>query len=211
MAWRAMVLVPLVAAAFTPHDDRSRLCKPKICGFASSPLVVLSLSNQAENHSSDEGRGMNFDALTNLTKKDKRTVARAGGRRPRTDQKTKQPEATKKRIPEKDLFSLIRDFALPLCLLSVILRFLFGMFGGSAGNPHVFYYSRSVYESTTYTKDGNIERTRRENFQSNIPELVEQDKEYTQEQNGGGVGKSYFNTVDGEFEDKIDSLLFGKW
>ena len=85
------------------------------------------------------------------------------------------------------------------------------MFGGSAGNPHVFYYSRSVYESTRYTKDGNIERTRRKNFQSNIPELVEQDKEYTQEQNGHGVGgKSYFNIIDGDFEDKIDSLLFGK-
>lgn len=194
-----MVLVPLVATAFTSHDDRSRLCKPKKCGFASS-LVVLSFSNQAENHSSHEGRG------------NKCTVARAGGRRPRTDQKTKQPEATKKRIPEIELFSVIRDFALPLCLLSVILRFLFGMFGGSAGNPHVFYYSRSVYESTRYTKDGNIERTRRKNFQSNIPELVEQDKEYTQEQNGHGVGgKSYFNIIDGDFEDKIDSLLFGKW
>ena len=94
MAWRAMVLVPLVATAFTSHDDRSRLCKPKICGFASS-LVVLSLSNQAENHSSHEGRDMSFDALTNLTKKDKCTVARAGGRRPRTDQKTK---GTQKRI-----------------------------------------------------------------------------------------------------------------
>jgi len=199
-----------MVTAFTTHDDRC-LCKPKICGFASS-LVVLSLSNQAENHSSHEGRGMNFDALTNSTKKDKCTVARAGGRRTRTDLMSKQPEATKKRIPEKELFSLIRDFALPLCLLSVILRFLFGMFGGSAGNPHVFYYSRSVYESTTYTKDGNIERTRRENFQSNIPELVEQDKEYTQEQNGRGVGdKSYLNIVDGEFEDTIDSLLFGKW
>ena len=93
----------------------------------------------------------------------------------------------------------------------MILRFLFGMFGGSAGNPHVFRYSRSVYESTRYTKDGNIERTRRKNFQSNIPELVEQDKEYTQEQNGHGVGgKSYFNIIDGDFEDKIDSLLFGK-
>ena len=206
MAWRAMVLVPLLATAFTPHVDRSRLC-----GFASS-LVVLSLSNQAENHSSHEGKGMNFDALTNSTNKDKCTVARAGGRRPRTDEQSKQPVATKKRIPENGFFSLIRDFALPLCLLSVMLRFLFGVFGGSAGNPHVFYYSRSVYESSTYTKDGNIERTRRENFQSNIPELVEQDKEYTREQNGHGVGdKLYFNIIDGEFEDEIDSLLFGKW
>jgi hypothetical protein len=170
--WRAMVLLPLVSA-FVPHIDPSLLCTPKISGFGtgSSSAVLLS-SKQAENHSSHNGSGMNFDDQTNST--EKYTVARAGGRRLRTDAKSKRRDANR-------FFPLIRDLALPLCLLSVVLRFLFGMFGGSAGNPGVVYYSHSVYQSTSYSKDGKIERTMRESFQSNIPELVEHAKEYTRE------------------------------
>ncbi|KAL3776223.1 hypothetical protein ACHAW5_008254 [Stephanodiscus triporus] len=183
--------MPLVFA-FIPHVDPSLLCKPKISSFA-----ALSLSNQAEDHSSQR-RGMNFDEHTNSTNKEKYTVARAGGRRPRTDPKSKQPDATKEKIPENGILSLIRDFALPLCVLTLILRFLFGTFGGNAGSPNVVYYSRSIYQSTTYTKDGNIERKRRENFQSNIPELVQQSKGYKQEKNALDVDvESYFNIIDG--------------
>jgi hypothetical protein len=172
--WPAVVLVPLVSA-FVPHIDPSLVRKPEISDFDSvSSSVVLSLSNQAENHSSHEGRGMNFDDQTNST--DKYTVARAGGRRPRTDARSKKPDRNR-------FFQLIRDFALPLCLLTVILRFLLSMFGGSAGDTGVVYYSHSVYQSTSYTKDGNIERTMRENFQSNIPGLVGQAKEYKQDKN----------------------------
>jgi hypothetical protein len=185
--WRAMVLLPLVSA-FVPHIDPSLLRTPKISGFGSgSSSVVLSSSNQAENHSSHEGSGMDFDDRTNST--EKYTVARAGGRRPRSDAKSKERNANR-------FFPLIRDLALPLCLLTVILRFLFGMFGGNAGNPGVVYYSHSVYQSTSYTKDGDIERTMRENFQSNIPELVEHAKEYKQKK---------------IFENEMDSLLFRKW
>jgi hypothetical protein len=205
-ALRAMALMPLVASAFTPHvDPSSLLCKPKVSSFA-----ALSLSNQADDHSS-QGRGMNFDEQTNSTNKEKYTVARAGGRRPRTDPKSKQPDATKEK-PENGILSLIRDFALPLCVLTVILRFLFGMFGGNTGSPNVVYYSRSIYQSTTYTKDGNIERIRREKFQSNIPELVQQSTEYKQERNSRDVDdESYFNIIDGEFDDDIDSQIFRKW
>lgn len=191
--WRAMVLMPLVASSFTPHVDPPLLYKPKTSSFA-----VLSLSNQAEDHSS-QGRGKQ----TNSTNKEKYRVARAGGRRLRIDPKLKQPDATKKRIDGNGIFSLIRDFALPLCVLTVILRFLFGMFGGNAGSPHGVYYSRSIYQSTTYTNDGNIERIRRENFQSNIPELVRQSKEYKQEKNARDIDyESYFNIIDSEFDDE---------
>ncbi len=169
-----MVLLPIVSA-FIPHIDPSLLCKPKISDSASlSSSVELSLSYKSENNLSLEGRGMNFHDQTNST--DKYTVARAGGRRPRTDKVSKEPDKNR-------FFQLIRDFALPLCLLTVILRFLLSMFGGSASNPAVVYYSHSVYQSTSYTKDGNIERTMRENFRSNIPGLVEQTKEYKHEKN----------------------------
>jgi hypothetical protein len=62
-----------------------------------------------------------------------------------------------------------------------------------------------VYQSTSYTKDGKVETTRKENFQSNVPELVKQAKvkESTEK-------KDFFNIIDDNLEDGID-LIFGKW
>ena len=127
-------------------------------------------------------------------------MARAGGRRPRFDQKSRsnQLDVVKERI-----FSLIGDFGLPFLIMIVALRLIFG--GGSTDNPNVVYYSRSVYQSTSYTKDGKVETTRKENFQSNVPELVKQAKvkESTEK-------KDFFNIIDDNLEDGID-LIFGKW
>ncbi len=87
------------------------------------------------------------------------------------------------------------------------MRFLFG---GGSNDPNMVYYSRSVYQSTTYTRDGNVETTRRENFQSNIPELVKQSqKKYNNDE--GIESRGLFDIIDKEMDDEMDSLLYQKW
>lgn len=134
-------------------------------------------------------------------------MARAGGRRPRFDHKSRsnQLDVVKERI-----LSLIGDFGLPLLIMIVALRLIFD--DGSTDNPKVVYYSRSVYQSTSYTKDGKVETTRKDNFQSNVPELVKQAKvkESKQQLRGGAEEKDFFNIIDDNLEDEID-FIFKKW
>lgn len=37
---------------------------------------------------------------------------------------------------------------------------------------NVVYYSRTVYESTSYDENGEIERFRKENVRSNVPSMI---------------------------------------
>ena len=188
--WRAIALVPLLSSAFMPQLQLvpSRHIRGKIhfpaCRLSSSQKQ----GNQADSSAED---------LINSNK----TIARAGGRRPRTTKsKSKNPDGN-------GFFVAIRQLAIPLLALSIIMRFLFG---GGSNDPNMVYYSRSVYQSTTYTRDGNVETTRRENFQSNIPELVKQSqKKYNNDE--GIESRGLFDIIDKEMDDEMDSLLYQKW
>ena len=91
---------------------------------------------------------------------------------------------------------------------SVIFRLLSGIL-----TPNVVYYSSSYYSSTTYNKDGNIETTRKSEFKSNIPNLVEKSKEYSQSQLEERNYRDDSITIDirDELEDEINSFLYQKW
>jgi len=213
------MLLPLVAPAFfVPHGDTTssslfgkQKSQKKLIDFTSF-LAASSGQNPAENDSSSEGGDRSDDAPTDPSNapsdpsNKKYSVARAGGRRSRTDSKSRH-DVTKNTRSGNDIFSVFRQYALPLCLLTVIIKLLLGMFGGD-----VVYYSRSVYQSTTYSQDGNVETIRKENFQSNVPGLIEKAKDYSQEQNGGD--ERYLDSIDEELmdlEDEIGSLFFNKW
>lgn len=216
---RAIALTPCVASAlFVPRAVPSRKLTGKImAGLIYSPLCrrvtvkpekissTITMQNHnhsAENHFSTDGEDTSSaddNNIHSITKR-KNSSARAGGRRSRSTnyRKSKHP-------PPNELVSTVRRWALPLLLLTLILKLILGMVFGGAHNPDVVYYSRSVYQSTTYTRDGNLETTRRENFQSNIPELVKQ--------SSGSVrdSRDFFDIIDKDIEDEIDSLLFQKW
>jgi hypothetical protein len=199
LSWQAMLLLPLVVSAFfAPLQVTQRLGNAP---YAPSSTRILSISNEAE----DDKVDTNIDATIESKKY---TMARAGGRRPRVDQtsRSNQLDVVKERI-----FSLIGDFGLPFLIMMVALRLIFGG-GGSTDNPNVVFYSRSVYQSTSYTNDGKVETTRKENFQSNVPELVKQAKvkENKQQLRGSAEEKDFFNIIDENLEDEID-LIFGKW
>ena len=201
-----MLASPLL---FAPIRKAKKTSHHRIFIGAAPSFVVLTSSSDPNNYPPDDG---NTSAQSNDVKK-QRSIARAGGRRQRTEkQKPNNQDATV-------FLPLLRQWALPLCLLAIVMRLLFSLFGGnnSSSNPNVVYYSRSVYQSTTYTGDGNIETKRKESFQSNIPRLVEQSKDYAQKQQNNGAdfgGRSYLDLIDEDLEDlneEIDSLMFEKW
>ncbi len=203
---RAIALSRLVASAFIPLGVR------RSSGTAHSPLPLCRLSssspppsnqsNQTDNNNiSSKGENTSSEIGANQTKN--YSVARAGGRRPRT---------TKSKNPERNGFiAAVRQLALPLLTLTFILRSILWILGGGSNDPNVVYYSRSVYQSTTYTRDGNVETTRRENFQSNIPELINQSQRKSSNEGGIDSSSRFFDIIEKDMEDEIDSLLYQKW
>ena len=140
----------------------------------------------------------------------KYSTARIGGRRAKK-QKVKKDDNTN----EGPLSVFIRQVGIPILLLTLFLRLLFGnLFGGGS---NVVYYSSTVYQSTTYSRDGNIETKRKESFESNIPGLVERAKERSQGYDNGksALRGSYYdiNAIEEELMDAEDEInsVFGKW
>ena len=103
-------------------------------------------------------------------------------------------------------------------MATVFFRLLFfgNLFGGSS--PNVVYYSSSVYQSTTYKADGNVETSRKESFESNIPGLVEKKagRESSQRNDNRAIRGSYYD-IDSAIEDELMDVeeeintIFGKW
>ena len=140
----------------------------------------------------------------------KYSTARIGGRRAKK-QKVKKDDNTN----DGPLSVFIRQVGVPILLLTLFLRLLFGnLFGGGS---NVVYYSSTVYQSTTYSRDGNIETKRKESFESNIPGLVERAKERSQgyDNTKSALRESYYdiNAIEEELLDAEDEIssIFGKW
>ncbi len=137
------------------------------------------------------------------------STARIGGRRPKK-QELKREDNNKNDGP----FAFIRQAAIPILFVALFLRLLFGnLFGGS----NVVYYSSTVYQSTTYSRDGNIETRTKESFKSNIPGLVEKranERSQGRNDNSAMRGSYYdFDSIEDELldaEEEINSN-FGKW
>lgn len=174
---------------------------------------------------SDDGE--NNDPNNNDASKKSKTkysVARAGGRNTKTN--TQRNDVTRNVKPDNNglVLATLSQWAIPFLVIAVVLRILLGdiLFGG-AQNSNVVYYSKSVYQSTPYSRDGNVETTRKESFQSNIPGLVERSKDATtstttQQQYGSNGEGTRFYSSDLDFddelrdlEDEIDSLMFRGW
>ena len=201
-------LATTFAAAFqtTPRSSRFYSCRstyfsPTVFG---TTTLLDSLSDQNNNQP-----GPNDDSPAKGDKPKQYSVARVGGRK--TKKKTVNKDATN---TNDGLFGVFRQVAFPILLAAVVLKLLFGnLFGGPS--PNVVYYSSSVYQSTIY-KDGNVETSRKESFESNIPGLVERARESSQGNGDRATrGSSYYgiNSIEDELldvEDEINSI-FGKW
>ena len=95
-----------------------------------------------------------------------RSIGPLGGRRT----KIRSPP-TKKSDDNKTL----TWWSIPALLLSVLL--VQGILSGGGNDSNFVYYTSSVYESRVYNSDGKVETSRKESFQSNLPSLVEQQRQ----------------------------------
>lgn len=111
--------------------------------------------------------------VLNETNEKKRSFSRAGGR---SKKKEISQSNNSKGLSTKDStsFGPIKNI-IQLILLVTIINNLFGfVFGG--GNSNTVYYSSTVYEKTYYNENGELQRIRKENMQSNVPSLINNDK-----------------------------------
>lgn len=144
---------------------------------------ILLILNESDTESDD---GISSSSSRDVSRS-KRSIARAGGRKP----KVNNPPPPNK--TDKGVLSLLKQWAAPILFTVLLFKFLFsGLFPSSS---NYVYYSRSVYQSTTYMRDGNVETKRKETFQSNIPGLVEKSKD--------GVGTKSIEDEIGEIEDEL--------
>lgn len=189
-----LVLVSNTTAAFTT---------PRVC------CSFRSMQHPKVNRHTIAGVPLLLESPSDQNKpgSQKYSAARIGGRK---KQKIRREDIiTKNDGP----LAFIRQLAIPILFVALFLRLLFGnLFGGS----NVVYYSSTVYQSTTYSRDGNIETRTKESFKSNIPGLVEKANERSQGKNdNSAVRGSYygFDSIEGELldaEEEINSI-FGKW
>jgi hypothetical protein len=143
----------------------------------------------------------------------KYSVARVGGRKTKKNHQIKK-DTSKHAI--SGVFATIRQLALPILLATVFFRLLLGnLFGGTS--PNVVYYSSSVYQSTTYKADGNVETSRKESFESNIPGLVEKARRESSQRNDNRAIRGSYYDIDSAIEDELMDVeeeinsIFGKW
>ena len=113
--------------------------------------------------------------VLNETNEKKRSFSRAGGR---SKKKEISQSNNSKGLSTKEntSFGPIKNI-IQLILLVTIINNLFGfVFGGGNSNSNTIYYSSTVYEKTFYNENGELQRIRKENVQSNVPSLINNDK-----------------------------------
>ena len=153
------------------------------------------------------------DSPVNNGASQKYSVARVGGRKAKKNHQIKKDTS---KNTNSGVFATIRQLALPILLATVFFRLLFGnLFGGAS--PNVVYYSSSVYQSTTYKADGNVETSRKESFESNIPGLVEKARRESSQRNDNRAIRGSYYDIDSAIEDELMDVeeeinsIFGKW
>lgn len=196
-ALAALAATHKFAAAF--HTVQTRISsRPKVLFV---PPVALANSQDDDSPANNEEAPQKY------------SVARVGGRKTKKNHQIKK-DTSKNAI--SGVFATIRQLALPILLATLFFRFLFGnLFGGPS--PNVVYYSSSVYQSTTYKADGNVETSRKESFESNIPGLVEKARRESSQPNDNRAIRGSYYDIDSAIEDELMDVeeeinsIFGKW
>jgi len=127
--------------------------------------------------------------------------SRMGGRNPR--RKKKQLEESVENSPEDKKGGGPR-LVVPALLLVLALS-LANLFGSDSDNPSYVYYQSTVFESTIVRDDGRREMARRENFRSNLPDLVRQQQQ--QQRRGGDDDSSSTNRLLEEVDKEAERAL----
>ena len=128
----------------------------------------------------------------------KRSFSRAGGR-----SKKKETDQPKKQEQANGIFNPIKNI-IPLLLLFAIINNLFGFMTGGDGST--IYYSSTVYEKTFIDENGQIQRLRKENVQSNVPSLINSNNDKVLRDSAKLEINSNFNSFD-DMDTEMDRIF----
>ena len=188
-----------IASAFTT---------PRCSLVVSSVLhpIVTRQAHLLHESPSDQNETKN-NSPANEQRPKKYSTARAGGRRAKKKDKIKLEREVK-------TTGLFQKVVVPIVMIALLFRVIFGSL--FSGGSNVVYYSSTVYQTSTYSRDGKIETKTKESFQSNIPGLVERAKSISRENDGSSIRRGSYYDIDSiedellDVEDEINSI-FGKW
>ena len=167
--------------AFTPLPFPSAGRQPKSIGASPSPVpstprpsFKLHATRGADdgcndNNDDDDDRPEQLDATSEQSRK-RRSRNMAGGRA-----RKKKPVPAK--MQSNPWNNWIVRAGVPALAVAFFLKSLF--WGGDATtsqSPSYYYYQSSYYESRVYTGDGNMQRSYKQNVQTNVPNLLEGQK-----------------------------------
>ena len=137
-------------------------------------------------------------STNNDNQPESKTGGRAGGR------KSKKNKVDKRRRQQQGRGNHTLWWQIPAVLLSLLL--LKGILFDSSDHSFV-YYESSVYESRTYNSDGRVETSRKENFRSNIPSLVEQSRQQRNTENNNNYLEEKTRMLEEDMIKEINSAI----
>ena len=140
-------------------------------------------SNTRFQHQEQGKRIPDILVLSERNERKRPSFSRAGGRsRKRKVQVGQSKNAEQQPTIIATVLDLVKK-AFPLLLLLTIMKSLLGfVFGG--GTSNVVYYSSTVYEKTFYDENGEVQRLRKENVQSNVPSMITNENLLRRDNNG---------------------------
>lgn len=173
-----------------------------------SGWLLTSFQSTAQNTDSNDDVDRREESMSSpLDKVNKKrpiiSFARAGGR-------SKKDDAS---LSTDNLKSRVRKIAkmiAPFLFLLFLARWTLGiLFSPGSSPPSYVYYQRTLYESSSYnSQSGKVERTRKENFRSNIPSLISGQRSIQQGDQGSSISSYLLEASPDEELDRELDVIF---
>ena len=140
-----------------------------------SNAIVFMASDDGQKAVTDSSNSKNKDQYT----KNRMLQRHIGGRRKNV--RKSNTVSTNLKATMDNILSKHRKVLLWLASAAFLWIFFFSrLFGGTGASPNYVYYQSSVIERRVVGPDGNVETSRKESFQSNLPDLVRQQRQNSQ-------------------------------
>ena len=176
------------------RNRRQPLCHNGGSAFRENDLSQVVISSF---HRGGEKKDPDVFVLQERKGRKKLSFSRAGGRA-RQRKAGKSTNSGEQLNPIAVVVDLFKK-ALPLLIILTIMKSIFSFILGG-GNNNILYYSSSVYEKTFYDENGEIQKLRKENIQSNVPSLITNDNLLR------GIGERGYSKVDSYLESLEEDL-----
>lgn len=144
--------------------------------YSSSSKNLLTVGSRLQ-MTKNADSGMESSSSSNQNRKYR--FGRLGGRNNNKRRKRNQSQLMPNKTNRDNNKNGFPWWSIPTILLTIVL-FKGVLFGHSWTDPSFVFYESSVYESSIYNSNGQVQSARKESFRSNIPSLVEQQRQQQQ-------------------------------